>query len=974
MSDSESEYDISSALAGGYSSDEEGSSQITSTKIENHTTDHDENDENDDDEAEFFNSLGLSHTLTKPSAALSGNGSKKTKSAGGGAFGNLGLTQATLKAVYKKGFKTPTPIQRKTIPLVLEGLDVVGMARTGSGKTAAFVLPMIEKLKVHSAKVGARAVIMSPSRELALQTLKVVKDFSRGTDLKSVLLVGGDSLEDQFGSMMANPDIIIATPGRFLHLKVEMDLDLSSIEYIVFDEADRLFEMGFAMQLSSIMASLPASRQSLLFSATLPKSLVEFAKAGLHDPVLVRLDSETKISTNLELFFYSVKTQELDGALTWILRHVIKMPTKSELNIDEADVQLDLSSDDDDDVDSEYRPTDSKTKQKLRRKEGLKKKRFINHVPKGNELLSPHSTIVFTPTRHHVEYVAFMLRSLGYAVSYIYGSLDQRARKEQLAHFRAGMTTILVVTDVAARGIDIPILSNVVNYSFPGSPKIFVHRVGRTARAGRTGKAFSLVKETELPYLLDLELFLGKKMILPRFALQNVETFGSEDLETSHGALNYSENMYIGSLPRDVLENSCEEVAAVLDRDHELVSMRAVAQKGEKLYLKSRGAASKESVRRAKEVQMAGWDELAPMFVESKGTSRDSMLARLSRFRPSETVFEIGRRGGQSTSAEIMKRRREQIAPIKQHAKENRDYLATKELTTSSKKRKLADIASDSEGIDGPQNNEGRDAVNMDSASEDEISSTFTTAEDRRKRRSLEKATKYTRSTSQDSAHYISHYEAAAAAEDRGYSMNSFADAARGATFDLVNDDTGDQRGSGMKWDKRKGKYIYEHSNGVVDFSSSIADSANSSLKANSKGGKQKKKGAMIRGENGIKIPATFKSGRFDSWKSANKTRGIRVGEMEKDTASFGTASSNTRYKHKSVQAPKVADKLRDDYKSRQKRVRSAVDSGLHVKGYGASRKGGVRGELRNSEQMQKNRTVKQQRREKNARPSRKKR
>jgi ATP-dependent RNA helicase DDX54/DBP10 len=210
-----------------------------------------------------------------------------------------GLNAHLLKAISRKGFSVPTPIQRKTIPLVLDGQDVVGMARTGSGKTAAFVIPMIEKLKAHSARVGARALILSPSRELALQTLKVVKEFGRGTDLKCVLLVGGDSLEEQFGFMAANPDIVIATPGRFLHLKGEMSLDLSSIKYVVFDEADRLFEMGFAAQLTEILHALPTSRQTLLFSATLPKSLVEFARAGLQEPSLVRLDAESKVSPDL---------------------------------------------------------------------------------------------------------------------------------------------------------------------------------------------------------------------------------------------------------------------------------------------------------------------------------------------------------------------------------------------------------------------------------------------------------------------------------------------------------------------------------------------------------------------------------------------------------------------------------------------------------------------------------------------------
>lgn len=208
----------------------------------------------------------------------------------------MGLNANLLKAITRKGFAVPTPIQRKTIPLLQQEKDVVGMARTGSGKTAAFVIPLIEKLKTHSTRVGARALLLAPSRELALQTLSVVKELGRGTDLRSLLLVGGDSLEEQFAAMANNPDVIIATPGRFLHLKVEMGLDLHSIQYVVFDEADRLFEMGFAAQLTEILHALPSSRQTLLFSATLPKSLVEFARAGLHEPVLVRLDADSKIS------------------------------------------------------------------------------------------------------------------------------------------------------------------------------------------------------------------------------------------------------------------------------------------------------------------------------------------------------------------------------------------------------------------------------------------------------------------------------------------------------------------------------------------------------------------------------------------------------------------------------------------------------------------------------------------------------
>src|SRR6201994_4693553 len=238
---SEIEFDISSAIATTPLEDGRSEFEIEQPIKASRSDDISDSDgqgsDSDGDEAFIAAKQAASN---RKNTNLKGRTVKK-----GGGFQVMGLNPALLKAITRKGFSVPTPIQRKTIPLVLDGQDVVGMARTGSGKTAAFVIPMIERLKAHSAKIGARAIIMSPSRELALQTLKVVKDFGKGTDLRTILLVGGDSLEEQFSSMASNPDIIIATPGRFEHLKVEMGLELSSVKYAVFDEADRLFEMGF---------------------------------------------------------------------------------------------------------------------------------------------------------------------------------------------------------------------------------------------------------------------------------------------------------------------------------------------------------------------------------------------------------------------------------------------------------------------------------------------------------------------------------------------------------------------------------------------------------------------------------------------------------------------------------------------------------------------------------------------------------
>ena len=577
-------------------------------------------DDSDGDELYIAAQQAANNRKTKD---LTGKTIKK-----GGGFQSMGLNGHLLKAITRKGFSVPTPIQRKTIPVILDGQDVVGMARTGSGKTAAFVIPMIEKLKSHSAKVGARAVILSPSRELALQTLKVVKEMGKGTDLRTILLVGGDSLEEQFSSMASNPDIIIATPGRFEHLKIEMNLDLSSIKYIVFDEADRLFEMGFAAQLAEIMVALPPNRQTLLFSATLPRSLVEFARAGLQEPKLIRLDAETKISPDLQTAYFSINTQEKEGALVHILRDVIKMPSGPTERTKQA-------------------KEDSMKSKKRKRPDG----------PGANETPTEHSTIVFAATKHHVEYLYNLLSQLGYAVSYVYGALDQTARKIQIQEFRSGLTNILVVTDVAARGVDIPILANVINYDFPSQPKIFVHRVGRTARAGKKGWAYSLVTQKDLPYLLDLQLFLSRKLVLGREPTDEI---------------NYADQVVLGTLVRAPLEICVEEVGKLVDDDVDLTGIRDVSVKAEKQYVRTRTSASSESAKRAKVVGSSPhYSEIHTLFEDDSEArhmelEREKMLARVSGFRPPETIFEVGKRGNTNEATEIMRNRRAKIQPRKQ--------------------------------------------------------------------------------------------------------------------------------------------------------------------------------------------------------------------------------------------------------------------------------------------------------------------
>ncbi|XP_054952182.1 ATP-dependent RNA helicase DDX54 isoform X4 [Pan paniscus] len=376
---------------------------------------------------------------------------KKKKKSGG--FQSMGLSYPVFKGIMKKGYKVPTPIQRKTIPVILDGKDVVAMARTGSGKTACFLLPMFERLKTHSAQTGARALILSPTRELALQTLKFTKELGKFTGLKTALILGGDRMEDQFAALHENPDIIIATPGRLVHVAVEMSLKLQSVEYVVFDEADRLFEMGFAEQLQEIIARLPGGHQTVLFSATLPKLLVEFARAGLTEPVLIRLDVDTKLNEQLKTSFFLVREDTKAAVLLHLLRNMV-------------------------------RPQDQ--------------------------------TVVFVATKHHAEYLTELLTTQRVSCAHIYSALDPTARKINLAKFTLGKCSTLIVTDLAARGLDIPLLDNVINYSFPAKGKLFLHRVGRVARAGRSGTAYSLVAPDEIPYLLDLHLFLGRSLTLAR--------------------------------------------------------------------------------------------------------------------------------------------------------------------------------------------------------------------------------------------------------------------------------------------------------------------------------------------------------------------------------------------------------------------------------------------------------------------------
>ncbi|KAM4057018.1 DEAD/DEAH box helicase [Hirsutella rhossiliensis] len=873
---SEPELDILGSL---YPGDEEPTKTATG-ELDIDAILHAPDAANDDDDEAF---IGLQQAASYRKASnLKGRTVKK-----GGGFQAMGLNSNLLKAITRKGFSVPTPIQRKTIPLVLQRKDVVGMARTGSGKTAAFVIPMVERLRAHSARFGCRALILSPSRELAIQTLKVVKELAKGTDLKAVLLVGGDSLEEQFGFMTANPDIVIATPGRFLHLKVEMGLNLSSIQYAVFDEADRLFEMGFAAQLTEILHALPPSRQTLLFSATLPASLVEFARAGLQDPSLVRLDAETKVSPDLESAFFSVKGEEKEGSLLHILHDVIKPSKKRKRGPGSAS----------------GKPTE-------------------------------RSTIIFTATKHHVEYLANVLQHAGFATSHVYGSLDQTARRIQVEDFRKGQTNILVVTDVAARGIDIPILANVINYDFPPQPKIFVHRVGRTARAGQRGWSYSLVRDIDAPYLLDLQLFLGKRLVV-----------GQDD-----GSASYSSDVVVGALKRDSVESHVEWMNKTLDEVEDLNALRRVAGKAEKLYMKTRNSASSQSAKRAREVVASnGWMQLHQLFgedVDGTEQARAAMLAKISGYKPQETIFEVGH-ADKSTSeaAEVMKQLRKRITPRNRQAVKTEEVRGDDELENDDGGLQMDIDMADESG------EEEMAEETMLSNDEDDLEVTISDATSKKKGnqdwRDSQMFMSYTPRTTN-------------AAEERGYGVHSggrgssFVEAARDATMDLGDDETakafGQPTRAKMRWDAKGKKYVSREND-----------------EDGSRGAR------MIVGESGVKIAASFQSGRFDKWRRAQRVGRLpHVGEAERPGAQGGGGGglpSGRRFKHTQEKAPKEADKYRDDFRVRKKRVDEAREKrvGRFKDGMGSKK------ELKGIHDIRKARQEKERRQAQNARPPKRK-
>jgi ATP-dependent RNA helicase DDX54/DBP10 len=449
----------------------------------------------------------------------------------GGSFKTMGLSSALQKGILRKGYLNPTPIQRKSIPFLLHGQDVIAMARTGSGKTAAFAIPIIHRLRSHCVKIGVRALVLSPTRELACQSSLVIQQLSKYTDIRTVCIVGGDPIEEQFSLLATNPDIVVATPGRLVHLCLEAKLGiLQTAEFFVLDEADRMFEMGFSLQVSQIIALMnkevvtsiseasagKVNRQCALFSATLPNQVAEFTRIGLVNPVVIRLDADGKLSPDLKTLFFHSRSEFKESVLIYILQNLSAV------------------------VNFHYAT----------------------------------QAMIFVATRHHAEYLAELIgNAFGMNVGSIYGTMDQEARDSMLDQFRHKEIAFLFVTDVAARGLDIPLLDVVINYDFPAKPKLLVHRVGRVARNGRPGAAISLLSPDEVPYFLDLKLFVGDE---PGFA--------------------------IGHVPQPLLDEISDTILKkkALCMGTNFDDLRRVMTNATKMYCSTRPSASPESYERSK--------------------------------------------------------------------------------------------------------------------------------------------------------------------------------------------------------------------------------------------------------------------------------------------------------------------------------------------------------------------------------------
>lgn len=369
-------------------------------------------------------------------------------------FSELGLAPAQVSACESLGYKTPTPIQRQAIPVILTGRDLIGCAETGTGKTAAFLLPMIQRLSENS-RPGLRMLVLAPTRELALQIHENYAALNQAKNNRSVIAIGGANIRTQLTQLRRGAAVLIATPGRLLDLIERGAVRLSTIEVLVLDEADRMLDMGFLPAIRRVLSLLPATRQTLLFSATMSSSIEQLARSTTKNPEFVEVSTRGRAPTLVEQMAYHVPMESKTALLLELLE---------------------------------------KERERFER------------------------VLIFTRTRRGAERLAHVLQARDHKVKRIHADRSQSQREEALRAFSEGRARVLVATDIAARGLDIDSVSHVINYDVPAAPEDYVHRVGRTGRAGSHGQAISMVAPADESAMRAIERLTGQtiKRIVPK--------------------------------------------------------------------------------------------------------------------------------------------------------------------------------------------------------------------------------------------------------------------------------------------------------------------------------------------------------------------------------------------------------------------------------------------------------------------------
>lgn len=367
-------------------------------------------------------------------------------------FEQLSLIPPILKALDKEGYTTPTPIQEGAIPVILEQKDVFGIAQTGTGKTAAFAIPMIQLLHKQMNHTNPtprkiKALICTPTRELAIQIGESFASYGRYTDLMHTVIFGGVGQKQQTDKLRRGVDILVATPGRLLDLMQQGFVSLKDIQIFVLDEADRMLDMGFVHDIKRIIAKVPAQRQTLFFSATMPDEILKLANTILKNPVKIEVTPTSSTVDKIDQSIYFLKKENKRDLLVHLLKET-----------------------------------------------------------------SIYSALVFSRTKHGADKIVKHLHAAGLEAQAIHGNKSQNARQKALGEFKAGRLQVLVATDIAARGIDVDHLSHVINFDLPNEPETYVHRIGRTGRAGASGVAMSFCDAEECAYLFDIEKLTGKSI------------------------------------------------------------------------------------------------------------------------------------------------------------------------------------------------------------------------------------------------------------------------------------------------------------------------------------------------------------------------------------------------------------------------------------------------------------------------------